>query len=104
MISPELFEALLNTLEVDTLARLVVDLEEAQAEWDAAGEAAPSPNVQAGLRQVLNNLLRLGGTLARNEGGDFQQLVAQFRNKPKAEDWSQERAQQEQQNWYSDFG
>ena len=72
MNSPELFEALLNTLEVDTLARLVVDLEEAQAEWQADTAAAPSQAVQEGLNQVLKNLLRLGNTLARNEGGDFR--------------------------------
>lgn len=103
MISPELFEALLNTLEVDTLARLVVDLEEAQAEWQADPAAAPSQSVQAGLAQVLANLLRLGNTLARNEGEDFQQLVEQLRARDR-EDWASERSRQERQNWYSDFG
>jgi hypothetical protein len=103
MISPELFEALLNTLEVDTLARLVVDLEEAQAEWQADPAAAPSQSVQEGLTQVLRNLLRLGNTLARNEGGDFQKLVAQLRARDQ-EDWASDRDRQERQNWYSDFG
>ena len=103
MISPELFEALLNTLEVDTLARLVVDLEEAQAEWQADPATAPSQPVQDGLTQVLRNLLRLGNTLARNEGGDFQQLVAQLRARDQ-EDWASDRDRQERQNWYNDFG
>ena len=103
MISPELFEALLNTLEVDTLARLVVDLEEAQAEWQANPAAAPSQSVQEGLNQVLRNLLRLGNTLARTEGEDFQELVAQLRAREQ-EDWASERDRQERQNWYNDFG
>ena len=103
MISPELFEALLNTLEVDTLARLVVDLEEAQTEWQANPAAAPSPSVQEGLNQVLRNLFRLGNTLARNEGEDFQELLAQLRARTQ-EDWASERDRQERQNWYSDFG
>jgi hypothetical protein len=104
MISPELFEALLNTLEVDTLARLVVDLEEAQAEWRDKPEAAPSKQVQEGLSQVLNNLLKLGNILAVNEGVEFRQLVEQIKDRQQAEDWGQERARQERQNWYSDFG
>src|SRR5262245_21466507 len=104
MIAPELFEALLNTLEVDTLARLVVDLEEAQAEWQANPTTAPSPSVRKGLSQVLTNLLTLGDTLAANEGIEFRQLVEQFKDRPPVEDWALERARREQQNWYSDFG
>lgn len=104
MISPELFEALLTTLEVDTLARLVVDLEEAQVEWQDNPKAAPSKRVQEGLNQVLDNLLRLGDTLAAEEGIQFRQLVEQLKDRQQVEEWGQERAQQEQQNWYSDFG
>jgi hypothetical protein len=104
MISPDLFEALLNTLEVDTLARLVVDLEESQAEWQADPESAPSSPVREGLRQVLANLLKLGETLAANEGIEFRQLVEQLKTRPQVEDWASERTRQERQNWYSDFG
>jgi hypothetical protein len=105
MISPELFEALLNTLEVDTLARLAADLEEAQAEWQNDPQTAPSKPVREGLSQVLENLLKLGHTLAKNEGIEFRQLVEQLKDRPQqAEEWAQERARQERQNWYSDFG
>lgn len=97
----ELFHTLLDQLQPETLARMVVDVEQADEEWQHYPENAPSENEQKELIEQLDLLKQIGARRARAEGVDFEQLLTRLR--AGHADWSAQRDRQESQNWLSDF-
>ncbi|NJN94845.1 MAG: hypothetical protein HC875_12470 [Anaerolineales bacterium] len=103
-MNQELFQTILNTLASKTLAYLLRDLEESQAEWrDFPGDAPPLELQQAFL-ETVTAIRTAGAAQAQAEGLDFAQLVEQARAELAAEeDWMAQRNQQIRQNWLSDL-
>ncbi len=100
-MNDELFELILRTLRPETLARLAVDIEDAQEDWQYYPEVAPSKAVRQNLDQTLALIITLGAEQAT--GVNFQQMLDQIRDKRSEEDWSRDRDQQERQNWLQDY-
>jgi hypothetical protein len=98
-----LFENLLTVLTPTTLAALVVDVEEAQADWARFPAEAPDPSGQAALAPLPAELTRLGEERAAAEGLDFAALLEQARDARTGDEWLAERNRRTQQNWFSDY-
>ncbi len=99
-----LFQTILTILTPKTLAYLLRDLEENQAEWRDFPDDAPPLELQQAFRETLVVIRTVGVTQAEAEGLDFAQLVEQARAEQAAEeDWMTQRNQQIRQNWLSDL-
>jgi len=103
MMDQQLFETLLDNLDLKTLAGMVVDLEAAEEAWryDLAG-APPEP-----VKQQLSGILRIvterGIERAATKQLDFEQLLDEARDERQPDDWLAERNRQNRENWYSDY-
>ncbi len=102
-MNEKLFEILLNALSPKTLAYLITDLENSQADWRYYPEDAPLEAVQQELTQTLKTIETVGTELAEAEGLDFSQLLQQAIEEQRQEDWTWQRDRQEQQNWTNDL-
>jgi len=102
-MNQDLFQTLLATLRPQTLAQIAVDLEDALEDWQFYPEEAPPADVRQALQQALSFAVETGTAKAQAQKIDFQQLLEQLREARDAEDWSQERARQERQNWFKDY-
>jgi hypothetical protein len=102
-MSPDQLTTLLTTLQPATLARMVVDLQELQQDWQHYPEEAPPAPVREALEQALAEIMKHGAARIEAGSSDFRQLVEQIKDERQAEDWSRDRDTQEQQNWLSDF-
>jgi hypothetical protein len=102
-MNDELFELILKTLRPETLARLAVDIEYAQEDWQYYPEEAPSKAMRKNLEQTLDLIIDLGTEQATAAALNFQQMLHQIRDKRQKEDWSRDRDQQERQNWLKDY-
>lgn len=100
-MNDELFELILRTIRPETLARLAIDLEDAQEDWHYYPEEAPSTATRKNLEQALALIINLGVEQATSS--DFQQMLDQIRDQRPEEDWSRDRDQQERQNWLEDY-
>jgi hypothetical protein len=94
-----LFRVLLTTLRPATLAAMLADLQEAQAEWQHYPEEAPALTTQEALLQIAALISEIG----QNQTPNFQQLVEQAQVQKAEQSWAEERDQQEVENWLSDF-
>lgn len=103
MMDQQIFETLLNNLDLKTLAGMVVDLEAAQEAWrnDLAG--APSEPVKQQLIDILRIVTDRGIERAAAEQLDFEQLLDEARDERQPDDWLAERNRQNRENWYSDY-
>lgn len=102
-MNEELFRALLDTFTPKTLAYLVRDLEESQADWQSYPEDAPPEGMQQALHQTLATLRAIGTERAAAEGLDFAQLLEQAIENQQQEEWTSQRNRQVRQNWLSDL-
>jgi hypothetical protein len=102
-MNQKLFELLLHNLSPRTLACLVRDLENSQADWRYYPEDAPPKTVQEALAQTLPIIKATGVELAEANGEDFSQLLQQAIEEQRQEEWAWQRDQQEQQNWTTDL-
>lgn len=100
-MSPQTLKILLNQLSPQTLARLVVELEEAREDWQFYPEQAPAKAVQNEVAQTVTLIMEIGTD--KIVEADFQQLIEQARERRQAEEWPLERDRQEQQNWFEDY-
>jgi hypothetical protein len=99
----EFLQTLLNQLTPPTLARIVVDLEQAQEDWVSFPETAPTQADQQALVTTLAVIREIGQMQARAEGLDFEEMIEQIRAEQDEADWQAERGRQEVDNWLSDF-
>ncbi|GIK41635.1 MAG: hypothetical protein BroJett011_54680 [Chloroflexota bacterium] len=102
-MNQDLFEVTLKVLAPKTLAYLIRDLEETQADWNYYPEDAPPETVQQELRQMLEAIQTLAAERAAAEGLDFARLLQQASEEQRQEEWSAQRNTQVQQNWLSDL-
>jgi hypothetical protein len=93
----------INALSPKTLAYLVRDLEESEADWQYYPESAPPAAIQQALRQTVATLRAMGAVQAGAEGLDFAQLLDQAVADQQQEAWTSQRNRQVQQNWLSDL-
>jgi hypothetical protein len=94
-----LLRRLLEVLSSTTLAAMLVDLQEAQEEWQHYPEETPALTIQEALLQIAALISEVG----QSQTPDFQQLVEQAQAQKAEQSWAEERDQQEVQNWLSDF-
>jgi len=99
----QLFETLLDALSPNTLARLLVDLEEAQEDWQHYPEDAPPEAVRQQLAQTLALIAKIGSNRTGADATGFEQLVDQIKEERYSENWLQERNRQARQNWLQDY-
>jgi len=99
----EFLQTLLNQLTPPTLARIVVDLEQAQEDWASFPETVPTQAEQQALVAALAIIREIGQTQARSEGLDFEEVIEQAKVEQDEADWQAERDRQEVDNWLSDF-
>jgi hypothetical protein len=101
----ELLNSLFKLLQSQTLAHMLVDLEEAEEEWQHYPAQAPSEEIAKKLRQARLLIAEAGAARARAEGLDFQQTLEQARDRrdADAEDWLLTRNRQTRENWYKDY-
>lgn len=102
-LNTPLFETLIAFLQPQTLARMVIDLEEALEDWQYYPEDAPPETVRQEVAQILEYLIESGTAKAGASDLDFQMLLEQARNQQRAEDWPMERDSQEKENWLKDY-
>lgn len=102
-MNEDLFNFILKALAPKTLAYLIRDLEETQADWPYYPEDAPPETVQQELWQMLETLKTLATEQAAAEGLDFARLLEQASEEQRQEEWSAQRNAQVQQNWLSDL-
>lgn len=102
-MNEELFNVILKALAPKTLAYLIRDLEETQADWEYYPENAPPETVQQELRQFLEVLNNLAIAQAAVEGLDFALLLEQASAEQRQEEWTSQRNNQVQQNWLNDL-
>lgn len=102
-MNEELFKMILKTLTPQTLAYLVRDLAESQADWQYYPEDAPPAAVQQDWQQTLATLKAIGTERAAAEGLDFATLLEQALADQPQDDWTQQRNRQVQQNWLNDL-
>ncbi len=103
MKTNELLPRLLQTLSPETLARMIIDLEQAQEDWAHYPEDAPSPADQTALIELIPQLHQTGQQQAKAEGRSFDHIFEQVKEQLDASDWASERDDQEVQNWLNDF-
>lgn len=94
---------LLTTLRARTLAQMVVDLEDAQEDWQYYPEDAPPAEVGQALDKILKLVRNIGAKQARAEGVDFDRLIEQILDARDRADWTQERNRQVRENWLKDL-
>ena len=102
-MTEEQFKLMLNSLTPKTLAYLVRDLEETQADWGYYPHDAPSEAIQKELGQTLQAIREIGTSRAGEEGLDFVRLIQQVNQEQDQAGWAWQRDRQEQQNWTSDL-
>ena len=102
-MNEDLFKVILQALTPKTLAYVIRDLEETQADWRYYPEDAPSETVQQELRQMLATVKNLATERAAADGLDFALLLEQAREEQRQEEWTSQRNNQAQQNWLSDL-
>lgn len=93
----------LNTLQPNTLARMVIDIEDAQDDWEHYPEEAPSAATRKQINQVLGYIMKLGVDWGETADFDFAEMIEQVRAEQPADDWLLERDQQDQENWTQDL-
>ena len=94
---------LLNTLQPNTLARLVIDIEDAQEDWEHYPEEAPSVAARKQINQVLGHITKLGVDWGETADFDFAEMIEQIRESQPADDWLLERDKRDQENWTKDL-
>ena len=97
------FQTLLANFSLQTLAQIIVDLEQAQEEWAYYSDAAPAAEMQQALMALLPTIHARGQTLAAQEGQDFARMIEQVRAEREDNGWATTRDEQEVENWLSDF-
>jgi hypothetical protein len=102
-MNEKLFKNLLKALSPKTLAYLVRDLEDRQADWRYYPEDAPPKTIQVELTQTLQTIKAIGIELAEAAGEDFSQLLQQAIEEQRQAEWAWQRDRQEQQNWTTDL-
>ncbi|MBE7550283.1 MAG: hypothetical protein HS126_04300 [Anaerolineales bacterium] len=102
-MNEELFKVILKALTPKTLAYLIRDLEETQADWPYYPEDAPPETLQQELRQRVEAIKALATERAAAEGLDFARLLEQAKEEQRQEEWSAQRNIQAQQNWLNDL-
>lgn len=103
-MNQELFQTILPMLTSKTLAYLLRDLEDSQAEWRDFPDDAPPLELQQMFQETLAAIRTAGAAQAEAEGLDLAQLVEQARAEQIAEeDWMTQRNQQIRQNWLNDL-
>jgi hypothetical protein len=98
-----LFNLVLDSLQLQTLAYLAGDLQDRLEDWQYYPEDAPPEPLQQELRQTLQGIVAAGAKRAEIVGLDFAELVAQAAPNRDQDDWRWQRNQQVQQNWTSDL-
>ena len=102
-MNDQFLQTLLNQLTPGTLARIVLDLEQAQEDWAGFPETAPLEADQQALLIALALIREIGQGQAREEGLDFEEMLEQVRAEQDEADWQADRDRQEVNNWLSDF-
>ncbi len=102
-MNQHLFETLLNTLQPATLADILLDLEEAAADWQHYPETAPTAAEQRALAGLQTTIEQLAHQRAAAETLDFDELLAQLRAEREDPGWLDDRNRQTRDNWFSDY-
>jgi hypothetical protein len=102
-MNQEFFDILLNTLQPRTLAYMLVDLEEAAADWEYYPEAAPGETTRTALERIRLTIANTGQALAKAEGLNFDKLMDETRDEREADDWLLARNEWDRKNWYQDY-
>lgn len=97
-----LFDALLNNLHLQTLARILIDLEETQEEW-RHNAAAPPDSFQQDIKNILKAITEVGTARAEAERLEFQQFLEDVREERRQADWLAERNRRDRENWFKDY-
>ena len=93
---------MLAALTPQTLAYLIRDLEEAEADWAYYPESAPPAAVQDAVSQTVALVKLTAAEQAAAAGLDFDQLIEQAAAEQQ-DDWRWQRSQQIRQNWTDDL-
>lgn len=97
------FGNLLRHLHPETLARIVVDLENAQEDWAFYPEDAPPEAIQEMVDEALTLIISIGEGRAEAKNVEFRHLLEQLRDEQDEKDWAETRDQQEIKNWLDDY-
>lgn len=99
----ESFKAFLEHLQPETIARILVDLENAHEDWEYYPEEAPAETIRKFLDEAVAVIISAGDKRAREEDADFRQIIERTRDEQDREDWAAQRDQQEVKNWLDDY-
>jgi hypothetical protein len=102
-MNQQLYTLILDCLEPTTLAYLVRDLEDLREDWQYYPEEVPSETLKQELDKVIAALKERGKVLTAADEAHFRHLIEAARNEQRANDWAEQRDQQERQNWLEDF-
>ena len=94
---------MLAALTPQTLAYLIRDLEEAEADWAYYPESAPPAAVRDAVSQTVALVKLTASAQAAAAGLDFDQLIEQATAEQQQDDWRWQRSQQIRQNWTDDL-
>lgn len=103
MMDWNLWKTFLSAMQPNTLAHIVIDIEDAQEDWEHYPEDAPPEDIQRKVDQVLGYVMKLGAEWGETADFDFSQMVEQIREEQPANDWLFQRNRQDQENWYEDY-
>lgn len=102
-MNDKIFRAMVSTLTPHTLAGIVVNLEDAEGDWEFYPEEAPPADVRQALQEMLAHLITIGAQQAETQHQDFDQLLEQIRTRQDEDEWQEDRDRQVRQNWLSDL-
>ncbi len=97
------FGKLLRHLQPETIARIIIDLEQAHEEWAYYPEEAPPESVRAMIEEALGVIITTGDVAARANDVEFRPLLERLRDEQDEKDWADERDEQEVRNWLDDY-
>ena len=97
------FKTLLSQLRPETIARLVIDLENAHEEWEFYPEQAPPEATRQFLDEAMAVIVSLGDKRAKEEDSEFRRLIERLREEQDQTNWAARRDRQEIDNWLDDY-
>ena len=96
-------QTLLNTLQLETLAAMLLELEEADDDWQHYPADAPDATEQVALTNLQATIAETARRRAAAESLNFDDLLAHLRAEREDSGWLDERNRQTRDNWFSDY-
>ena len=97
------FGKLLRHLQPETIARIIIDLEQAREDWAYYPEEAPPEPERAMIDEAVGVIITAGDAAAKTNDVEFRPLLERLRDEQDEKAWADERDAQEVRNWLDDY-